>query len=208
MLTWYTRNNISAIMKIKLSILLTSIMLFLCGSLNAQTLLVQDIETRTEEQTEMVICLVGGNTMTAMQFYLQLPSGITATTNNITFGTAIDGHTLAVETLDSGDLLFVLYNMDLKAFKDGELLRVPLTVGNEAVTASGKLSNIHAATADAVSHICENTAFAVTIINSSASIQDKKKKKGVNKAIDLQGRLINYPSKGIIIKDGRKEFLK
>ena len=80
--------------------------------------------------------------LSALQFNLQLPDGLTANTGNATLGSATDSHTLFIETLDNGDLLFILYSMDLKTFSDGKLLRIPVTAGNSATTTAGQLYSI------------------------------------------------------------------
>ena len=136
-------------------------------SANAQSLSVQNIEAQMDEETALVVSLAEGSSMTALQFNLSLPEGVTLTTSGDTYGTtlgtATDGHTLDVETLSNGDLLFILYNMDQKAFKSGELLRIPLTAGSTATEANGKLYTVRTATADAVSHTCADASFSVKV---------------------------------------------
>jgi hypothetical protein len=132
-------------------------------SASAQTLSAQPIEVQTGEQTEMVVSLTGGTSATALQFNLKLPEGISANANNTTLGSATDGHTLNVEPLDNGDLLFILYSMDLKTFRDGELLRIPVTAGNSATNATGQLYTVRTATSEAVSHTCSNIQFDVVV---------------------------------------------
>lgn len=136
-------------------------------SANAQSLSVQNIEAQMDEETALVVSLAEGSSMTALQFNLSLPEGVTLTTSGDTYGTtlgtATDGHTLDVETLSNGDLLFILYNMDQKAFKSGELLRIPLTAGSTATEANGKLYTVRTATADAVSHTCADVSFSMKV---------------------------------------------
>lgn len=133
------------------------------GHASAQSLSILNIEVQKSGQTELVVSLSGASDMTALQFNLQLPDGLTINTNGTTLGTATDGHILNVQTLDNGELLFVLYSMDLKAFKDGELLRIPITAGNTENTFNGQCYKVRAATADAVSHTCEDVPFRVTV---------------------------------------------
>lgn len=133
------------------------------GKVNAQSLSVQPIEVQVGEQTEMVINLTGGATATALQFNLQLPEGISVDAYSATLGSATDGHSLNVEPLNNGDLLFILYSMDLKAFKDGELLRIPVTAGNSATNATGQLYTVRTSSAEAVSHTCSDTQFDVVV---------------------------------------------
>ena len=130
---------------------------------SAQTLSVQPIEIQEGGQTEMVVNLTGGTSATALQFNLKLPDGMTVNTDGVSLGTATDGHTLSVQTLNSGDLLFILYSMDLKPFKDGELLRIPVTAGSTETTSNGKLYTVRTATADAVSHTCEDATFSAIV---------------------------------------------
>ena len=133
------------------------------GIASAQSLSVQSVEVQTSQQTELAVTLSGGTSMTAMQFNLQLPAGVTANTSNATLSTAADGHTLTIETLNSGDLLFVVYSMDLKTFKDGELLRIPVTAGSTEVSSQGKLYTVRTSTTEAVSHDCADVSFAVKV---------------------------------------------
>ena len=53
--------------------------------------------------------------------------------------------------------------MDLKPFKDGELIRIPVTAGSTEATANGKLYKVRTASADAVSHTCEDATFSATV---------------------------------------------
>ena len=138
----------------------------IAGSASAQSLSVQPIEAQTGEQAEVVVSLTGGASATALQFNLKLPEGVSVNANGATLGTATNGHTLSVETLDSGDLLFVLYSMDLNTFTNGELLRIPVTAGNSTTTATGQLSTVRTATVsdeEAVSVPCEDATFSISI---------------------------------------------
>ena len=132
-------------------------------SANAQSLSVQPIEVQVGEQTEVVVSLTGGTSATALQFNLKLPEGLNVNTNDATLGSSTDGHTLNVEPLNNGDLLFILYSMDLKTFKDGELLRIPVTAGNSATNATGQLYTVRTSSAEAVSHTCSDTQFDVVV---------------------------------------------
>lgn len=100
----------------------------------AQSLSVSNIEAQAGEETELVVNLTGGTSMTALQFNLALPEGMTLAESDVILGAATNGHTLNVETLDNGDHLFVLYSMNLNPFKDGELLRIPVKMGSTATS--------------------------------------------------------------------------
>ncbi|MBQ7687573.1 MAG: hypothetical protein IJT28_10155 [Bacteroidaceae bacterium] len=172
---------------------------------SAQNLLVQPIELQVGEQTEMVVSLAEGASATALQFNLQLPEGVTAEISSTTLGPATDGHTLSMQTLDSGDLLFILYSMDLKPFKDGELIRIPVTAGSTEATSNGKLYKVRTATADAVSHTCEDATFSVTIPTAINSVSRKDSAKNI---YNVNGQQIGNTQKGINIVDGKKVMVK
>ena len=129
---------------------------------NAQSLSVANLEAQEGEQTELVISLAQGTAMTALQFNLSLPEGVTLADGEATLGSAANGHTLSMQTLDNGDHLFILYNMNLNTFKDGELLRIPVKAGSKG-TSNGRLYTIRAATADAVSYTCAEATFSAIV---------------------------------------------
>ena len=169
------------------------------GSVSAQTLSVQPIEVQTGEQTEVVVSLTGATAMTALQFNLQLPTGVTATKDGITLGAATDGHAISVKPLYSGDLLFVLYNLEQKTFNDGELLRIPVTVNENAQTGSGQLYTVRTATTDAVSNKCAESSFNITVNNEANGIMKIERGESAQKVYDLHGRSVTRPTKGIYI---------
>ena len=160
------------------------------GSANAQNL---SFEVQANEAT---MNISGATNMTALQFCLQLPEGVTIDTSNATLGTATDGHTLCIETLDNGDLLFILYSMDLNTFKDGELLRFPVAASGETV----KLYTIRYADTDAVSHAGEDIETGIKPLSNSPS-------KGEN-IYNVAGQRLNKMQRGINIKDGKKIIKK
>ena len=183
-------------------------LLAIVGSASAQSLSVQTIEVQAGEQTEVVVSLTGATAMTALQFNLQLPKGVTANTDGATLGAATNSHTLSVETLDGGNLLFVLYSMDLNTFSDGELLRIPVAVSDEAKTGSGTLYTVRTATPDAVSHQCANAPFTVTVKETPTSIDNSQLK--IDNSDDawfsIDGvKLSGEPKrKGVYIRKGKK----
>ena len=141
-------------------------LLAIVGGATAQTLSVASVETTTGGQAELV---VSGNDMdmygvTALQFNLALPQGITLNESAIMKGEAVSsGHTLSVQTMDNGDRLIVLYHTDLGQIGDGILLRLPITVGQETGSFSGSLNTIRTANTEAESHACSAVGFSITV---------------------------------------------
>lgn len=147
---------------------------------------------------EATMNISGATGMTALQFCLQLPAGVTIDTSNATMGEATDGHTLCMETLDNGDLLFILYSMNLNTFKDGELLRIPIIINGES---TARLYNIRFADTDAVSYAGKETATGIASPKSSPKGKDLK-------IYNLAGQRMSKPTKGVNIQNGRKVVIK
>lgn len=159
------------------------------GSANAQNL---SFEVKVNEST---VNISGATGMTALQFCLQSPAGVTLDTSNATLGSATDGHTLCIETLDNGDLLFILYSMDLNTFKDGDLLRIPVAASGEV-----KLYTIRYADTDAVSYVGEDIETGIKTLSNSPL-------KGEN-IYNVAGQRLSKMQRGINIKDGKKIIKK
>lgn len=158
------------------------------GSANAQNL---SFEVKANEAT---MNISGATNMTALQFCLQLPAGVTIDTSNATLGSATDGHTFCIETLDNGDCLFILYSMNLNTFKDGELLRIPVNINGDG---TARLYNVRFADTEAVSYAGKETATGIASPKSSPKGKDLR-------IYNLAGQRLNKMQRGINIKDGRK----
>ena len=138
-------------------------LLAIVGGATAQTLSVASVETTTGGQAELVVSANGMSGVTALQFNLALPQGVTLNESAITKGEAASGHTLSVQTLDNGDRLVALYHTDLGLVSNGTLLRLPIVVGEQAGSFNGSLYTIRTATTESVSQKCADAAFALTV---------------------------------------------
>lgn len=172
--------------------LLTIALAVISCSLAAQELSLQP------SGSELVVNANGLTTMTALQFNLKLPEGVNVNTDNATLGSATDNHTLCIETLDNGDLLFILYSMDLNTFMDGELLRLPI---NGVQDGDANLYTIRYASADAVSH-------EGTDIVTKSPLLTSPKLKGEGLIYNVSGLHLSKMQKGINIVDGKKIISK
>lgn len=179
------------------------VLVMITANSRAQSLSVANIEAQTGEETELVVSLMEGASMTALQFNLALPEGMSLAESDVTLGAATNGHTLNVETLDNGDHLFVLYSMDLNPFKDGELLRIPVKMGSTSASSNGKLYTIRTATADAVSHTCNDVSWEMT-----TNINHVSSPKIIKSTYNLAGQKTDDMQKGINIVDGKKLMVK
>ena len=149
------------------------------------------------QANEATMNISGATNMTALQFCLQLPAGATIDTSNATLGSATDGHTLCIETLDNGDLLFILYSMNLNRFKDGELLRIPININGDGTAG---LYNVRFADTEAVSHAWKDVTTGI----QPPSISPE----GEGLIYNLSGQRMNKMQRGINIKEGRKVLIK
>lgn len=155
-----------ATMKQKILLLATALA-GLWGTAQAQTLSVNPITVDAEAQTELCMNIEGATSMTALQFNLALPEGFAFKQNEgnygIELGAATAGHTLSVSELTSGELLVVLYNMNLNTFTDGALLTIPVVAGAEAGTTNGTLTKVRTASTTAVGTECADVNYSATV---------------------------------------------
>ena len=149
-------------MKKRIHTILVALLALACSA-TAQSLTVQGIEAKAGEQATLTVNLSGATSMTALQFNLALPEGVTIAQGTPTLGTAANGHTLDVETLDNGDRLFVLYSMDLNTFRNGQLLSIPVSISDNAKSGEGSLTTVRFATTEAVSNAGTDAKFNVTV---------------------------------------------
>ena len=172
----------------------------------SQTISVEPIEMEVGAQATLSVGVSGLSDVTALQFNLQLPDGFVLDESAVEKSSAASGHELAIRPLSNGSHLFVLYNMDKAIVSNGELLCLPITAGNEAVTANGKIYNVRTATHNAVSRAGYGASFTVTIgaatgihsiDNSQITIDNWYSVDGVK----LQG---DPTQKGIYIRNGKK----
>ena len=180
-------------------------LLAIAGGATAQTLSVASVEATKGGQAELVVRASGMTGVTALQFNLALPQGITLNESAITKGESVSGHKLSVQTMDNGDRLVVLYHTDLESVSNGTLLRLPITVGQQTGSFSGSLYTIRTASTDLVSHKCNDAAFTVKVKEDATSIVNVNTTQTDSKTVyDMSGRRVANPKKGIYIVGGKK----
>ena len=136
----------------------------MAGSASAQTISIAPIKAEAGAQAELVVTGASlSNAVTALQFNLTLPQGVTLDEAAVTKGAAASGHELSVSTLDDGARLFVLYNMNLDNIRDGELLRLPVSIGSDATGGNARLTTVRYASSQAVSTAGQDATAAITV---------------------------------------------
>ena len=172
-------------------------LLAIAGCATAQELTVQS------SGTELIVNASELTGMSALQFNLELPDDVTIA--DATMGTATNGHTLSVQTLDNGDRLFILYSMDLKTFNNGELLRIPVNMDNYMAEDKAKLYKVRFSSAEAVSYTGADVEFNPTGIRTLTSVRTTDE----GAIYDLNGRkLSKKPKSGYYIQGGKKYLVK
>lgn len=198
-------------MKRKL-ILLTLVVAVIADHLPAQEIQIQHVQITIGNQAELVITGENLSTdVTALQFNLSLPEGITLDETAITKGAAIIGHELHVNALSNGKFLFVIYDMNLNTIGNGELLHLPITISGKAVSSNALLSTIHLASKKAASAASEDAIATITIIDPATIIDTKtssiRKEKGW---YQLNGQHIDTKNirRGIYIHNNKPILVK
>lgn len=148
-------------MKQRIQTLFLALAAIACSA-TAQTLSVAPIEVDAGGEATLVVSASGLRYVSALQFNLNLPDDVTLAGSS-QLGDAASSHTLSIQTLDNGNHLFILYSMNLDNFKDGELLRIPISIGNNAKSGEGSFYTFRTAKTDVVSHAQNNTTFTITV---------------------------------------------
>lgn len=141
----------------------TILIMLMALSSNAigQNLSVSSIEVEQGKQAELVINVDNISNMTALQFNLNLPKGVSLDETGITQGQAIANHNLSIRPLAGDARMFVIYSLSKAPIADGELLRLPVTLDSEVDVLNGSLNLVRTATPLAVSHKCEDVFFTI-----------------------------------------------
>lgn len=100
----------------------------------------------TGSKTTIELALENTDEVTALQFDLTVPQGMTLDLNSVSLNSSrTDGHSLTKEKQDTTNVYrFLLHNMDNKALKgnSGTLLSLPVTVGEGFKSSTFAMSNV------------------------------------------------------------------
>lgn len=186
------------------------------GSAAAQTLNL--LYSEKAGASSVTVDLRESTDMTALQFRLAMPAGVTyadkgstncgatlATTNSKT-------HTLSVQELSNGDLLVIVYSMDLKALKNGALLSIPIVMPATPPATKGQLTSVRFSDNQAISYT--GTDGLVTAISDVPAAPEAATADGQRRdaftIYDLSGRRLpaGQTPRGIYIQGGKKRVGK
>lgn len=142
----------------------------IAANTTAQTITVSDYEAGAGWNETIKVNISDASEITAVQFNLSLPEGVVLDEgwleqrgHQVFLGNAANGHSLAVKPLTSGDLLIVVYGLNLQTFNDGTLVEIMTMATDDVTTSNGRLYNVRTATAAAVSHTLSDVTFAMNI---------------------------------------------
>ena len=199
---------------------LSTLLTFGAVSAAAQTLSVRPVSGTEGKQTNVVVSLADGESMTALQFRLAMPTGVThvgddATNCNATLATTNSKtHTLNVQALGNGDLLVIVYSMDLKPLKSGELVRIPVVLPSPLPEDGGALAAVRYSDEEAVSYPGSEalvTAISDLTTEPANAEPNAPQQRDAFAIYDLSGRRMpdgQKPHKGIYVQGGRKRAVR
>ncbi len=182
-------------------------------SVRSTTLSIEPLKTEAEAEAEIAVNITGATAKTALQFTLGLPKGLklkqTEGDFGVTLGDASPNHTLSVSELQTGEYLFVLYDMNLNTFGDGTLLTIPVIASTEAGETSGLCTDVRTATMVAKSYQNADVNFSATVEGGATGIEGVENETMAEKSCyDLQGRKVGVPTRGVYILNGKKVMVK
>lgn len=98
--------------------------------------------------------------------------------------------------------------MENTPLANGEVLRLPITVGSEAGTFSGKLTTVRTATTDAVSRTCADASFSVKVTAPEQPVTDLTALVGVSEEDwNAGGTVPDWAGPSVTTRDGRQTAL-
>ena len=155
-------------MKTLIKLLCALALTIMAGNTSAQRLRLQPLEGYINEKVELIITAENVTGMTSLMFTLTLPDNIRLSGRAPILGESTNGHTIEVEMLENGKILFIIYSMNLNTFSDGELLRFPLAMKSEADIGTAKLDNVRFSDTNAVSYPADDSEAIITGIKGIA----------------------------------------
>ena len=192
-------------MKTHIRLLCALVLTILAGNATAQRLRIQPLEGYVNEKVELIITAENVTGMTSLMFTLTLPDNIRLSGRAPILGESTNGHTIEVEMLENGKILFIIYSMNLNTFSDGELLRIPLAMNSIEGIGKALLADVRFSDTNAVSYPAQESEATITAIHGIAP--DASSKAGQN-TCNLAGQRLSKPQRGINITEGKKELRK
>lgn len=149
---------------------LIAVLLMIAANTTAQTITVPDYEAGAGWNETIKVNISDASEITAVQFNLSLPEGVVLDEgwleqygHQVFLGDAANGHSLAVKPLTSGDLLIVVYGLNLQTFNDGTLVEIMTMATDDVTTSNGRLYNVRTATVAAESKAMSDVKFTAVV---------------------------------------------
>ena len=149
---------------------LIAVLLMIAANTTAQTITVSDYEAGAGWNETIKVNISDASEITAVQFNLSLPEGVVLDEgwleqrgHQVFLGNAANGHSLAVKPLTSGDLLIVVYGLNLQTFNDGTLVEIMTMATDDVTTSNGRLYNVRTATVAAESKALSDVKFTAVV---------------------------------------------
>ena len=199
-------------------------LLLVCSQASADDVLtVKDVVIPQDGTAAVEIELNNTDKITALQFDLTLPEGLSVATNDrgrLAFAKTerTTEHSLYMQDNEQGEYRVLLYstNLDLITGSSGAFMTLTLQAAPDMVEQgtsfkdfSGKLTGILLTQTDENRLILDDVSFTISIFydtDAIGHINEARKTDGIT--YDLSGRLVKKAAKGVYIKESKKIFIK
>lgn len=152
----------------KTKLLLTGFLYALCLNLSAQNISVKTVEAETDSWVDVI--LGNGNTdnSVAVQFNLTLPEGFEVNEESVSKEESMKVHDFELRHLDGNSYLFVIYSMINWPLSNGNLLRIPVRVGNQVGEFECSVTAVRSANLNAQGKDEQSVTFNMTVVEPDA----------------------------------------
>ena len=179
----------------------------LCSSLFAQKLSTESVDVDKNSTVEIVLVNEAVDDAVAMQFTLALPKELTVDESSISRGSAVEAHEMEWRRTNDNSFLFVFYDMDNAVLPGGELLRVPIQVGEQEDSYTCEVRSIRSSNVENVGNDAGALTFNINVSDPVGITTPTDGQADSETLYDLQGRPIQ-PSQAvkrtIYILNGKK----
>ena len=184
----------------------------LCSSLFAQKLSTESVDVDKNSTVEIVLVNEAVDDAVAMQFTLALPKELTVDESSISRGSDIEAHEMEWRRTNDNSFLFVFYNMDNEVLPSGELLRVPIQVGEQEDSYTCEVRSIRSSNVENTGSDAGALTFNINVSDPVGITTTPTDGRADSETLyDLQGRPVQ-PSQAakhtIYILNGKKILTK
>lgn len=191
---------------------LVGILFSMYSGLFAQKLSVESVDVEKNSMVEIILVNEVEDDAVALQLNLVLPKKFAVDEASISKGGSFVNHDLEWRCVNDNSYLFVCYSPSNAMLSDGELLRIPVNVGEQEGAFACEVQSIRSSNVESVGKDAEALTFNINVFDPTGlSDIPVDGQKGLGVLYDLQGREVqqSQPAKHTIyILNGKKILMK